>query len=342
MSAVGQKGAPKPRRTLFLAGTSLLSLLLAFASGEVLTRLLWKDPFALKTDERTLSYGYDRELGWFPTANSTHQFADERLISIHNNADGFRDVAHGAKSSKRIAFLGDSFVWGYDVEENDRFTEKLQGRIPSWEVLNLGVSGYGTDQEYLLLQKWFDRYQPDVLVLIFSDNDVEENTLNLVHGGYYKPYFEEVDHALVKRGVPVPKSIRYYRAEYPLIFKSRLIMMLTSKYLAWAFPKHTSTNNPTLKLVQQIQTYVNSQHAKFIVGFVTEIEGPKKRAFCDATKIEYLFLLDPPHLTWDYMYRTGGHHWTPLGHDLVCSRLYDFLQTNHVLNSDNSGAAGLK
>jgi hypothetical protein len=299
-----------------------------------MTRLFWKDPLLLKIDERTLSYRYDQELGWFPIRNNLCQFQDERLINIKNNADGFRDAAHGAKVKKRIAFLGDSFVWGYDVEANERFTEKLQLLMPDWEVLNLGVSGYGTDQEYLMLQKWFDRYQPDVLALIFSDNDVEENSLNIVHGGYYKPYFEEADHALVERGVPVPKSIRYYCSEYPLLFKSRLLRMIMSKYLASAFPKHISANNPTLKLVQQIQAYVNTKGARFMVGFVTDIEGSKKRAFCNTTKIDYLFLLDGPHLTWDYMFRTGGHHWTPQGHDLVCSRIHDFLETNHFLSRE--------
>jgi hypothetical protein len=336
MPTAGQPSASRSRKALFVAGALGLSLVLAFIGGELMTRFLWKEPVPVRTDERTLSYRFDSELGWFPIQNSTCQFQDERLITIKNNADGFRDATHGLKSKKRIAFLGDSFVWGYDVEQSERFTEKLQRLKPDWEILNLGVSGYGTDQEYLVLQKWFGRYQPDILVLVFSDNDVEENTLNIVHGGYYKPYFEEIERRLVERGVPVPKSIRYYCSEYPLLFKSRLLRMILSKYLASAFPKHVSSNNPTFKLVQQIRDYVNSKGAKFVLGFVTDIEGAKKRSFCEAAKIDYLFLLDGPHLTWDYMYRSGGHHWTPLGHDLVCSRLHDFLETNHFVSGDNT------
>ena len=319
------------KRPLFIAATATGCVIVALALGELLTRIFWEDPFPLKPDERTLSYQYDKELGWFPIQNKTMQFQDERLITIRNNADGFRDGPHAAKSKKRLAFLGDSFVWGYDAEASDRFTEKLQRKLPELEVLNLGVSGYGTDQEYLLLQKWFDRYQPDVLVLVFSDNDVEENSLNLVHGGYYKPFFEDAEYALLERGVPVPKSIRYYRSEHPMLFRSHLFLMLMMRYIELAHPKHVSQPNPTLKLIQQIQKYVTSKGAKFAIGFCTEIEGAKKQAFCQTTQIDYLFLLDTPHLTWDYMYRNGGHHWTPLGHDLVCNRLYDFLNEKQFL-----------
>lgn len=304
-----------------------------------MTRLLWKEKPAFTTDERSLSYRYDSELGWFPIANSNTQFNGGRLIRIQHNADGFRDRAHTAKSKKRIAFVGDSFVWGYDAEQEERFTEKLQALLPDWEILNLGVSGYGTDQEFILLQKYFERYQPEIVVLVFSDNDVEENTLNQAHGGYYKPYFEEVDHQLVERGVPVPKCLRYYRAEHPLFFRSELMQFSFTRYLAWSAPRHVSSKNPTLRLVQEIRTYVESKGAKFVLAYGTEIEGAKKRAFSEATRVNYLFLLDSAHLTWDYMYNTGGHHWTPKGHDEVCSKLHQFLVTHDFLQGEHPQGA---
>jgi len=42
-----------------------------------------------------------------------------------------------------IAVLGDSFVWGIGVADEDRFTEFLERELPGTEVLNFGVSGYG-------------------------------------------------------------------------------------------------------------------------------------------------------------------------------------------------------
>ena len=94
-----------------------------------------------------------------------------------------------ARDRPGILFLGDSYLWGYDVEAAERFTDKLQVRHPEWSIYNLGVSGYGTDQEYLLLNRYFDEYKPQVVFLLFcEETDHEDNRSNMRYGGYYKPY----------------------------------------------------------------------------------------------------------------------------------------------------------
>jgi len=120
-----------------------------------------------------------------------------------------------------MIFLGDSFVWGYDAEQQERFTEKLRANIPGWSIYNLGVSGYGTDQEYLLLRQQYDFYRPQIVFLIFcKDNDDEDNSRNERYGLYYKPYFT-VDGAWLKlRGVPVPRSEAYFFSLHNLLVKS--------------------------------------------------------------------------------------------------------------------------
>jgi lysophospholipase L1-like esterase len=329
---MSDRNHPRSKKVWFAACAAVFAVALALIGGEILTRLFWHDRPG-PDDERTLSYRYDSELGWFPAPNSTNQFMGSRLVTIRHNNDGFRDVPHGPKQKKRIAFLGDSFVWGYDAEQEERFTEKLQAQLADWEVLNMGISGYSTDQELLLLEKWFDRYQPDIVVLVYCDNDVEENRLNIVYGGYHKPYFEQVGARLIKRGVPVPKSFYYYRAEYPLLFKSQLVQIVCALYVARKAPKHVSEANPTLGLVVAMKAYVESKGAKFMIGFVTDLQEARKRSFCAAGRIDYLFLLDPSFPTWDYLYRTQGHHWTPAGHDRVCARLYEFMTANHFFQN---------
>lgn len=322
------------KKLLFATGAAVLCVVLILGLGECFARVYCRDELNLVPDERTLCYRYDAELGWFPIENSSNEFEATRLIHIQNNADGFRDRPHGPKTKKRIAFVGDSYVWGYDVEQNERFTEKLQRLLPDWEVLNLGVSGYGNDQELILLQKWFARYQPDVVFLEFCDNDMVEDRLNLIHGGYYKPYFDEVDHQLVERGVPVPKSIRYYRLEHPLLFKSALVQALVNRYMAWRAPEHFRVQNFAWPLLARIKGYVESRGAKFAIGFVSDWRGEKKRSFCEASGIDYLFLLgNPPHLQ-EYVYPEHGNHWTPKGHDRVCQRLFGFLTTHHLIDPE--------
>src|SRR5258705_7105863 len=96
----------------------------------------------------------------------------------------------GPTGQPTIMFLGDSFVWGLDAEADERFTELLKPRIKGYKVLAAGVSGYGTDQEFLLLKKLWPEVKPAVVVLIFcTDNDRQDNSSNIRYEGYQKPYF---------------------------------------------------------------------------------------------------------------------------------------------------------
>ncbi|MBU1849701.1 MAG: hypothetical protein KKH40_03155, partial [Nanoarchaeota archaeon] len=50
-----------------------------------------------------------------------------------------------------------------------------------YEVINLGVSGYGTDQELILLQKEGLKYNPDVVILgFYLENDKPDNSKELL------------------------------------------------------------------------------------------------------------------------------------------------------------------
>src|ERR1700730_36302 len=64
----------------------------------------------------TVVHRYDPELGWLPIPNSVGTFAGSRTIGIQHNSLGLRDVEHERTDRPMVLFVGDSFVWGYDVE----------------------------------------------------------------------------------------------------------------------------------------------------------------------------------------------------------------------------------
>ena len=140
------------RQLITNVGLLVASLLIVTAVSEIGLRLFYRDAFAQLEDERTLTYQYDAQLGWFPIPNSTKRFTGFRTISINHNSKGFRDHEPVKTSKPGVIFLGDSLVWGFDVESRERFTDKIQAKHPGWNVHNFGISGYGTDQEYLVLQ----------------------------------------------------------------------------------------------------------------------------------------------------------------------------------------------
>ena len=81
------------------------------------------------------------------------------------------------------------FVWGFGVEKDQRFTELLEKKLTNTEVLNLGCSGYGQDQELLLLKREGLRYAPDLIMVVIDAASDFENNSSFFQYGLYKPFF---------------------------------------------------------------------------------------------------------------------------------------------------------
>ena len=200
------------RRALLSACGVLFTILISLAAIEITLRVIDLRVLREVGGERSLSYHYDAELGWAPVPNSSAAVTTARTIHARHNSLGFRDIEFVPGDRPAMLFIGDSFVWGVDAEADERFTDLLRDRIPDSAIVNAGVSGFGTDQEYLLLQRIWPKIEPKVVVLIFcTANDRIDNRSNIRYDGYQKPYFVSTDDGkLVLSGQPVPKSRQLY------------------------------------------------------------------------------------------------------------------------------------
>jgi hypothetical protein len=253
-------------------------------------------------------------------SNSVRQVTGARTVTAHHNSEGFRGPEHVINDDKSvIIFLGDSFTWGVDAEEPERFTDKLQARHPEWRIYNFGVSGYGTDQEYLLLQKYYDEYKPSVVFLMFcTDNDDSDNRWNVRHGGYYKPYCTVEDTRLKLNGIPVPRAEKVFYSEHSALRHSYLVRLFAKSYYKLTAPPAVENPNPTGPLVRDMQKFVLSKHAKFLLGLTHS--HPNLEEFLHHFEIPYVDLSDAGR------YSTAGAHWTPAGHDFVCNKVDELLK----------------
>ncbi len=152
---------------------------------------------------------YNELLGWTLKPNVTILHRTwEVEHTITTNSRGFRDdeIPYERQPGKRrILILGDSFMMGDGVERRFNFADLLKQELDHTEVVNLGVSGYGTDQEFLLYATEGRRYRPDVVLLALTiDNDFEDNIRDKRYG-LYKPYFVFNGDKLDLKGVPVPR-----------------------------------------------------------------------------------------------------------------------------------------
>jgi hypothetical protein len=303
----------------------LIILVCCLLIGEIWVRIVYKSRLPVHQDERNLTYRYDSILGWFPRENSKKSYTGSRPIDIAHNSRGFRDDEHIIGTKPRMIFLGDSFVWGYDVNKSERFTEKLRLVLPDWSIYNLGVSGYGTDQEYLLLQQHYDFYMPNIVFLLFcTSNDEIDNSYNRRYRGYYKPYFVMNGIHLELRGTPVPKSENYFFVDHSILAQSYLVRLLVKSSFKFTNPLYLKLDNPTQKLLEHLHEFVEKRGAQLIVGL--QEHSPELEIFLTDSKIPYVNLSNP------HTYPRYGRHWTPEGHTFVTEKIYGILKKGQYLN----------
>ncbi|NJK42380.1 MAG: hypothetical protein HC937_01065 [Aquincola sp.] len=106
----------------------------------------------------------------------------------------------------RIAVLGDSYIEALQVELDQTFTAHLERRLQDCgafggrrvEVLNFGVSSYGTAQQLLTLREHASRYAPDLVIgAVFTGNDIRNNSREL-EPDKVRPFFVVEGDALVE------------------------------------------------------------------------------------------------------------------------------------------------
>lgn len=159
----------------------VFSFVFAISIAEVIVCL-----FCPQITDKSKMFEYDSSLGWKFTSNNKGLivYPSETHHYIETNSMGFRDnpLPPDQEKIKKIIVLGDSFVTNLSVKDSEVFTEVLEQSLKNTAILNFGVNGYGQIQEYLLLQKWHRKINPDLIVLvIYIRNDFNDNM-----GGYWK------------------------------------------------------------------------------------------------------------------------------------------------------------
>lgn len=111
--------------------------------------------------------------------DEANYFTSYPAINEHGQRDRERSIEKPA-GVVRVLVLGDSVVEGSGVAAlSDTLVGQLQARFgPGVEVLNFGVSGYCTRAAVELLETKGLAFGPDVVVLVFVENDFDNfNTL---------------------------------------------------------------------------------------------------------------------------------------------------------------------
>jgi carbamoyltransferase len=137
---------------------------------------------------------------------------------VQANEQGFRSnrafAAERAAGARRALVFGDSFTAGDGVSNGKRYTERLEEKLPGVEVYNYGLSGTGTDQQYLVWREFAQDVAHDAVVIAVLVENVRRVTSRyrryadltgreLVYG---KPYYTLESGELTLHHMPPPRE----------------------------------------------------------------------------------------------------------------------------------------
>lgn len=167
--------------------------------GEVLLRVL---PLGAYRSAPFRQYDPQLGLSLIPNQHTIHRrgcFQGE----VATNRWGWRDsdrTLEKPAGEYRIAVLGDSAVEDVQVKPEQTLNIQMEQQLrqkgyKNIEVLGFGVEGIGTTQELIMYQQRVRQFHPDLVIVMFSWNDVMNNSSTLQPKSYgmhdwYAPYYD--------------------------------------------------------------------------------------------------------------------------------------------------------
>ena len=157
-------------------------LLVTFLGVELGVRILLAGEVQLAPLEKAF-WRPDRELGWDLIADFDGFFDKGFTKSqVTTDKDGIR--RNGTKTTFKqgwptILFIGDSATASLEVDNQHTVPALLEQELRSkglhYNVVNLGVRGFGTDQSVLKAIRFRDKFRPVRIVYLYDNNDDFDN-----------------------------------------------------------------------------------------------------------------------------------------------------------------------
>lgn len=254
--------------------------------------------YHMKPDTR-----YDRE---HPAAGPAGVLGDE----FTTNDLGFRThPTEKPPGTRRLLVIGDSWTFGPGVKESETFTRRLEdlltehasgeGKEP-WQVYNMGIMGWNTDNELTALRVLFEKVKPDLIVICPTSNDIDSS-------------FDVWKDRLINRG-----------------FQSAAIFIDSYEYeRRWV---------DVFRRLDETEAFLASHGVPMLGFFLAEWRGlgPYYAAIADAdfsySVIPTEYIEAPYRLTFEV---DAGRHANAAGHLAIATHLYNTLVAGGFVAGDS-------
>ncbi len=341
----------------------LMALLLGL--GEVVIRSvhLLRDGipfFESNTGGRIGPITLDQDLGWKATEHYQEALVEKTkngtfyTVRRSQTQYGFRQFGDLKSTRLKILVVGDSFTHATAVSD-DRTYHAILSKLLDVEVFAYGVGGYGTLQEFLVLDRYLDIIGPDVVlwqycINDFINNDNELERLSRINNnGWVRPYWVNGRIQLLS---PKESSIQVRdwinrRSRFLYFVLTRLDRLRASNTkdtvevdIEAEGMRHTGFARAvsiTDELMGQVQARVGTRP---IMAFNCARTEPYNQAFRNISAHHGIIYWDDVAPTvqaaaeqGEDVYASDGGHWNERGHNLAAQALAMHIRTELSLTT---------
>jgi len=238
----------------------------------------------------------------------------------------------------------------FAVEDQETFPKLLEQLLPGREVLNLGVAGYGPDQELAVLRKYVPILDPDrVIVVLYPPNDFSD----LLRNGLFRV---EAGAVVANHPNPVEEVLPSLRLEMALrlittrhflrpVDEARLEQLLfaDTDLMELSSPEDIERSDKLLRYVlTEMRDFLQQRAIPLTVAILpsySEIQGSERSTASFKTERQAaqivlqagipLIDLTDTFREWQGkpLYLEDDRHLNPQGHKLVATELAKAMQS---------------
>ena len=301
----------------------------------------------------------------------THHTTPDYRIKVQTNSLGIRgdkEITFTKPANVfRVLLLGDSFTFGYGVDVEQTYGALIESTLRekgiNAEVINLGVSGFGTAEELVMLNKRGLKFDPDLVIVGFCRNDHLNNVLSLLYvidnSGQLVRKNEEYLPAIKERDFLYSFALYRFLAE-----RSHLLYFVREKISTIVMQNIRNRNIQVInadtgKIVTKDKAIIKEKERQLTAALLDEIKRtcvnnninfcildiPGGKQFTSSLPYDNLTfvnrdeIIDPAPVFKNesankklYWTQSAGH-WTPEGHKIASELLVDWIlaQYPHLL-----------
>ena len=344
------------RKWSFPAAAVLLSLVVALPLLEIVLRI----EYAVRQRYRPSLAFVSDDLGWLPTPGLSTSYgkrgyADEIFYST--NADGFRRFGDPDSSKTKVWAVGDSTTQAYHVSDGQAYYDVLADLHPGLEVFGYGVGGYGTVQQAMVLERFWDVIEPDVVLWQLCSNDlinndwVLESSSNEHNNHMARPYLGEdgrieLRHPDLRLGWLARRSLLVRRL---VVLRSSLRKRSRGSIEAELHADHPGLQRAVATTRRAIQRRIAAAPGvTFLAFFVPspEDQGWATEAWTEICELPGLECLTEVGEALEAARRSGvtidggsDPHWNAAGHEIAAQAVFERLRRDLPLEPEPAGRA---